>query len=176
MSSLTRSKNFLQVNVHHDVVTGRDQLLRRFTAWSTLGRLAWARPGLPIRGRPFLTIRSEGAAAVIQLGELMMQVERNLKDVGDQALVRGLDTAVPSIRPGLSRSYNGRRLKAGHKADAGHSPAAVPPAPVREYIRLLTGGSGALRLPGDRPHEANKLACNCCADHCCLLAASTHAR
>jgi hypothetical protein len=58
--------------------------------------------------------------------------ERNLKDVGDQALMRGLDTAVPSVRPGLSRSYNGRRLKAGHKAAAGHSPAAVPPPPVRE--------------------------------------------
>ena len=31
--------------------------------------------------------------------------ERNLKDVGDQALMRGLSTAFPSLRPGLSRSY-----------------------------------------------------------------------
>jgi hypothetical protein len=76
-------------------------------------------------------------------GRLQMMIahrwERNLKDVGDQALMRGLGTAVPSIRPGLSRSYNGRRLKAGHKAVAGHSPAAVPPPPVRE-IHPPAGG------------------------------------
>jgi hypothetical protein len=58
--------------------------------------------------------------------------ERNLKDVGDQALMRGLGTAVPSMRPGLSPSYSGRRLKAGHKAAVGHSPAVAPPPPVRE--------------------------------------------
>ena len=34
---------------------------------------------------------------------------RGLKDVGDQALMRGLDTAVPSVRPGRSLSYGGRR-------------------------------------------------------------------
>jgi hypothetical protein len=34
---------------------------------------------------------------------------RNLKDVGDQALMRGLATAFPSVRPGLSRSYSGHR-------------------------------------------------------------------
>jgi hypothetical protein len=65
--------------------------------------------------------------------------ERNLKDVGDQALMRGLGTAFPSIRPGLSRSYSGRRLKAGHKADVGHSLAAAPPPPLREITRHLGG-------------------------------------
>ena len=34
---------------------------------------------------------------------------RDLMDVGDQALMRGLATAVPSVRPELSRSYGGRR-------------------------------------------------------------------
>jgi hypothetical protein len=32
-----------------------------------------------------------------------------LQDVGEQALIRGLVTAVPIIRPGLSLSYIGRR-------------------------------------------------------------------
>ena len=35
--------------------------------------------------------------------------EAELKDVGDQALMRGLDTAFPIMRPGLSLSYCGRR-------------------------------------------------------------------
>ena len=34
---------------------------------------------------------------------------RDLKDVGDQALMRGLVTAFPRTRPGLSRSYGGHR-------------------------------------------------------------------
>ena len=36
-------------------------------------------------------------------------VEAELKDVGDQALIRGLDTAFPIMRPGLFLSYYGRR-------------------------------------------------------------------
>jgi hypothetical protein len=56
---------------------------------------------------------------------------RDLKDVGDQALMRGLGTAFPIVRPGLSLSYNGRRPMAGHKAIDGNSPAVVPPPPVR---------------------------------------------
>jgi len=36
-------------------------------------------------------------------------VEAELKDVGDQALMRGLDTAFPIMRPGLFLSYYGRR-------------------------------------------------------------------
>lgn len=55
-----------------------------------------------------------------------------LKDVGDQALMRGLDTAVPNMRLGLTLSYSGRRPMAGHKAFAGYSPAADLPPPVRE--------------------------------------------
>lgn len=36
-------------------------------------------------------------------------VEAELKDVGDQALMRGLATAFPIMRPGLFLSYCGRR-------------------------------------------------------------------
>jgi len=36
-------------------------------------------------------------------------VEAELKDVGDQALMRGLATAFPIVRPGLFLSYCGRR-------------------------------------------------------------------
>jgi hypothetical protein len=48
-------------------------------------------------------------------------VETGLKDVGDQALMRGLATAFPIVRPGLFLSYCGRRSEAGHKADDGYS-------------------------------------------------------
>lgn len=36
-------------------------------------------------------------------------MEAELKDVGDQALMRGLVTAFPIVRPGLFLSYCGRR-------------------------------------------------------------------
>jgi hypothetical protein len=36
------------------------------------------------------------------------------EDVGEQALVRGLDTAFPFVRLGLSRSKSGRRSRIGH--------------------------------------------------------------
>lgn len=36
-------------------------------------------------------------------------VETELRDVGDQALMRGLATAFPIVRPGLFLSYCGRR-------------------------------------------------------------------
>lgn len=35
--------------------------------------------------------------------------KRSLKDVGDHALMRGLATALPMMRPGLSLPYCGRR-------------------------------------------------------------------
>jgi len=35
--------------------------------------------------------------------------EARPEDVGDQALMRGLDTACPFVRPGLPRSRCGRR-------------------------------------------------------------------
>lgn len=57
---------------------------------------------------------------------------QGLKDVGDQALMRGLDTALPIERLGQSLSYYGRRPMAGHKASVGRSPAVVLPPPVHE--------------------------------------------
>lgn len=42
-------------------------------------------------------------------------VETGLKDVGDQALMRGLATAFPIVRPGLFLSYCGRRTRPATK-------------------------------------------------------------
>ena len=49
------------------------------------------------------------------------------KDVGDQTLMRGLCTAFPFMRPGLSLSKRGRRSKPAH-SPLGSSPAVVPPS------------------------------------------------
>jgi hypothetical protein len=51
---------------------------------------------------------------------------RDLKDVGDQAQIRGLATAFPSVRPGLTLSYSGRRPVAGNKVCGGHFPCRGP--------------------------------------------------
>src|SRR5215212_6747834 len=96
---------------------------------------------------------------------------RGLKDVGDQALMRGLATAFPSMRPGLSLPYGGRRLIAGHKASDGSSPAVVPPPPMREGCVVWRTSLSGLRLPTHRPHEADELTGDCRADHGCPLAA-----
>ena len=58
-------------------------------------------------------------------------VEAELLDVGDQALIRGLDTAFPILRPGLFLSYYGRRSCRPQSAN-GSSPTVVPPPPMRE--------------------------------------------
>jgi hypothetical protein len=50
------------------------------------------------------------------------------EDVGEQALMRGLDTAFPFFRLGLSLSEVGRRSMIGHIASVGNSPAVVPPS------------------------------------------------
>jgi hypothetical protein len=55
---------------------------------------------------------------------------RDLKDVGDQALMRGLDTAFPNLRPGLFPILQRASARAGHKASVGNSPAVVPPPPM----------------------------------------------
>lgn len=85
-------------------------------------------------------------------GEPMMVTHgwrRDLKDVGDQALMRGLATAFPIVRPRHYLSYSERRREAGHKASDGSSPAAIPPLPFREEAMPLH--SGCLRLPGHGP-------------------------
>ncbi len=93
-------------------------------------------------------------------------VEAELKDVGDQALMRGLVTAFPIMRPGLFLSYCGSRSEAGHKADDGYSPAVVPPPPMREVqVRCGDLRSDRLRLPCNGPHEATQLAGNGGTNH-----------
>lgn len=52
------------------------------------------------------------------------------------SLMRGLATAFPIVRPGLFLSYCGRRRFAGHKASDGHSPAVVPPPPMRDMCAV----------------------------------------
>jgi hypothetical protein len=48
------------------------------------------------------------------------------EDVGDQTLIRGLDTALPFVRPGLSLSGIGRRSCDRPRRDLGSSPCRGP--------------------------------------------------
>ena len=50
------------------------------------------------------------------------------EDVGDQTLIRGLATAFPFVRPGLSLSGVGRRFCDRPHRNLGSSPAVVPPS------------------------------------------------
>jgi hypothetical protein len=105
------------------------------------------------------------------------------EDVGQQALMRGLDTA-PFVRLGLSRSAHGRRSGDRPHSHVGNSPAVVPPSllhdsclrlfpldivateelPVERTSRLERPQPGTrLRLPSsqdlaiDRPDEGQEL-------------------
>lgn len=108
--------------------------------------------------------RSREAAAHV---DGRVWVEAELKDVGDQALMRGLVTAFPIVRPGLFLSYCGRRSFASHKAVDGCSPAVVPPPPMREVqVRCGDLRFDRLRLPCNSPHESGQLSGNGGANHC----------
>ncbi len=97
-------------------------------------------------------------------------MEAELKDVGDQALMRGLATAFPIVRPGLFLSYCGRRSFTGHKAADGCSPAVVPPPPMREVqVRRGDLRFDRLRLSCNSPHEPSQLSGNGGANHCRTL-------
>ena len=50
------------------------------------------------------------------------------EDVGDQTLIRGLDTAFPFVRPGLSVSKRGHRSCDRPHSPNGSSPAVAPPS------------------------------------------------
>jgi len=64
-------------------------------------------------------------------------------DVGDQALMRGLVTAFPSVRPGRSLSYDGRRPEPATKRVMGVPLPSAPPPPVRELCLVaFAGGEG----------------------------------
>ena len=58
------------------------------------------------------------------------------EDVGDQALMRGLATAFPFVRPGLSLSEVGRRSYDRPHRKLGSSPAVVPPSLLHDYVLL----------------------------------------
>jgi len=55
------------------------------------------------------------------------EVRAEPEDVGDQALMRGLVTAFPFVRPGLSLSGVGRRSCDRPHRKLGSSPAVVRP-------------------------------------------------
>ena len=58
------------------------------------------------------------------------------EDVGDQALMRGLDTAFPFVRPGLFLSGSGVDHVIGHVESSGVPLAVVPPSLLHDYVLL----------------------------------------
>src|SRR5450755_1036140 len=56
------------------------------------------------------------------------EVRAGPEDVGDQTLIRGLDTAFPFVRPGLSLSKRGHRSCDRQHSPSGSSPAVAPPS------------------------------------------------
>ena len=77
--------------------------------------------------------RQHGAEAFRFVDRASVGAKRS--DVGDQALMRGLDTAGPNMRPGLSLSYGGRRSMTGHKAMPGVPLPCFAPADTRRCAR-----------------------------------------
>ena len=64
---------------------------------------------------------------------------RSAVDVGDQALMRGLATALPRCVWGCPYLTSGVE-QVGHIASIGNSPAVAPSPPVRERWRLRRAG------------------------------------
>jgi len=77
------------------------------------------------RARLFLSTRTG-----VKLDYKMNRADERARpeDVGEQALIRGLDTAFPFVRLGLSRSKVGRRSKDRPRRVLGSSPAVAPPS------------------------------------------------
>lgn len=67
------------------------------------------------------------------------------EDVGDQTLIRGLDTAFPFVRPGLSVSKRGHR-----SCDRPHSPSREFPCrgPALAAARLMLGDAPVATCEG----------------------------
>ncbi len=62
-------------------------------------------------------------------------------DVGDQALIRGLVTASPTVRPEASRSGTRASAIAGHTTTTRESLCRrLAPTPARPYVRGVAGG------------------------------------
>ena len=69
------------------------------------------------------------------------EVRAGPEDVGDQALIRGLDTALPFVRPGLSLSGIGRRSCDRPHSKLGNSPCR---GPALTSARLMFDGAPLL--------------------------------
>ena len=100
--------------------------------------------------------------------------EARRQDVGDQALMRGLATAFPNVRPRLSLSYCGHHCRGGHNACAGRSSTVASPPPPhanRQGTRSeLAVNSGGRHRPHDGPHECGQFAGDSRHGHRRLLA------
>ena len=81
--------------------------------------------------------------------------EQNLKDVGDQALMRGLDTAFPRCVRGCPDLTAGVGAWPATKRLTGISPAVVPPPPVRKRERSYLS-VGRFRTLSDLAPGLNK--------------------
>jgi hypothetical protein len=108
--------------------------------------------------RPFVHTRGKLSDWIVHGGR------QSLLDVGDQALIRGLDTAFPGFRPGLSLSIARASVKTGHKTFAGSSPAAALPPVMHEIIltiSVLRCYARWLDFAGDGPDESRHFASDC---------------
>src|SRR5215472_2265603 len=80
------------------------------------------------------------------------------EDVGDQALMRGLDTALPFVRPGCPCLGSGVDHAIGHAVSSGVPLAVVPPSLLHDDVLLARRGCGpvepfmtrAVHSPGSR--------------------------
>ena len=68
----------------------------------------------------------------LQANDLMKRVLVGMRceDVGEQALMRGLATALPQVRLGAIPVLHRASTRVGHKARVGYSPAAISPPPI----------------------------------------------
>ena len=118
----------------------------------------WGTGSRPLRGT---AVHSDGRA----------WVEVEMKDVGDQALIRGLATAFPIMRLGLFLSYFGRRfLPATNRL----TDIPLPWFRLRPWARMLPPlrrRGQAARLRRDGPHEAGQFTGDRGVDHCRTFAA-----
>lgn len=91
-------------------------------------------------------------------------MEAEPKDVGDQALMRGLATAFPIVRPRSAPILlRASALLPATKRLTGIPSAVVPPPPMHDDKKGAR--SGCLHLPGNRPHEPDQFTGDSGADH-----------
>ena len=72
------------------------------------------------------------------------------EDVGQQALMRGLDTAFPFFVWGCPGLRSGVDQMIGHTGSLGNSPAVVPPPPMGEDVTAAAATGIRPRAPPPR--------------------------